>query len=168
MLSAVMFALLLQMRFQSPGCTVGEGWRFAVRGGDVDRSPRWPDAADAPPLAPRAAIRAARSLLGRLSCKQPEEWEVAAVAFRPVAGHPNVWVYAVTLVEPLQVPKGSAAGSTLRRAVDIPVLLDGTALPLRLARGLRGDDRLDDRLSGAGTVFRSCRATVGRCLGRAA
>jgi hypothetical protein len=128
MLSAVVFALLLQMRFQSPSCTAGEGWEFVVRARDVERSPRWLETQDAPPLAPRAAIRAARSILGRMSCKGLEEWELATVALRPVAGEPHVWVYLVTLIEPLRVPKGSIAGSMLRRAVDIPVLLDGTAL----------------------------------------
>jgi hypothetical protein len=47
MLSAVMFALLLQVRFQSPSCTAGEEWEFVVRGRDVDRSPRWPETQDA-------------------------------------------------------------------------------------------------------------------------
>ena len=128
MFSAVMFALLLQMRFHSPSCSAGEGWAFVVRGPDVDKSPRWAETRDAPPLAPRAAIRAARSLLGRMSCKEAEKWELAAVALRPVAGEPDVWVYMVTFVEPFRVPKGSMVGSMLRSAVDIPVLLDGTAL----------------------------------------
>lgn len=56
MLSAVMFALLLQMRFQSPSCIAGEGWEFLVRGTDVDKSPRWSETSDAPPLTPRAAV----------------------------------------------------------------------------------------------------------------
>ena len=128
MLSAVMVALLLQMRFQSPSCTAGEGWEFLVRGTDVDKSPRWSETSDAPPLAPRVAIRAARSVLGRMGCNEAEDWELAAVALRPVADEPNVWVYVVTLIEPLRTPKGAVLGSTLRRAVDIPVLLDGTAL----------------------------------------
>ena len=127
MLSTIMFVVLLQMRFQSPGCTAGEGWEFLVRGTDVDTSPRWPETTDAPPLAPRAAIRAARSRLDRMSCKEPEHWEVEAVSLRPIAGQPNAWVYVVTFVEPLGAPK-PPAGSSLRRTVDVPVLLDGTAL----------------------------------------
>ena len=126
--SAVLFALLLQMRFHSPSCTPSEGWEFVVRSRDVDKSPRWPDSHDAPPLAPRAAVRAARSILGKMPCKEAEGWELAAVALRPVAGEPNVWVYMVTFVEPFRVSKGSVAGSMPRRVVDIPVLLDGTAL----------------------------------------
>lgn len=128
MLSAFMFTLLLQMRFQTPSCIAGEGWAFVVRGRDVDKSPRWQETRDAPPLAPRAAIRAARATLGRMSCKESEEWELVAVALRPVAGEPDVWVYLVTLMEPLRMPKASALGSIARRTVDIPVLLDGTAL----------------------------------------
>lgn len=128
MISAVLFALLLQMRFQSPSCTASEGWEFVVRSRDVDKTPRWPESHDAPPLAPRAAVRGARIILGQMSCKEAEAWELAAVALRPVAGEPNVWVYMVTFVEPVRVSKGSKVGSMLRRIVDIPVLLDGTAL----------------------------------------
>lgn len=128
MIGAVLFALLLQMRFQSPSCAASEGWEFAAHSRNIDKAPRWPESQDAPPLAPRAAVRAARSMLGKMSCKEAESWEPAAVALRPVAGEPNVWVYIVTLVEPFRVPKGSMAGSTIRRMVDIPVLLDGTAL----------------------------------------
>ena len=128
MLNAVLFALLLQMRFQSPGCTASEGWEFVVRSRDVATSPRWSESHDAPPLAPRAAVRAAGSILGKMSCKEAEGWELAAVALRPVAGERNVWVYMVTFVEPFRVPKGSMAGTMPRRTVDIPVLLDGTAL----------------------------------------
>lgn len=67
-------------------------------------------------------------MLGRMGCREAEDWELAAVALRPVAGEPNVWIYMVTFVEPLRAPEGAASGSMLRRAVDIPVLLDGTAL----------------------------------------
>jgi hypothetical protein len=134
MLSAVTFALLLQMRFQSPSCIAGEGWEFLVRGADVDKSPRWSQTSDAPPLAPRTAIRAARSMLGRKGCREAGDWELGAVALRPVAGEPNVWMYMVTFVEPLRTPKGAVLGSTLRRAVDIPVLLDGTALTPSIVR----------------------------------
>ena len=128
MLATVLLTLLLQMRFQSPGCVAGEGWEFVVRGRDMDKSPRWPEANDAPPLPARAAIRAARSLLSRLSCKDADKWELAAVALRPVAGEQDRWVYVVTFVEPLVLPNGSVVGSMLRRPVDVPVLLDGTAL----------------------------------------
>ena len=63
-----------------------------------------------------------------MSCNEAEAWELAAVALRPVAGERDVWVYMVTFLEPLRMPKGGVLGSTMRRSVDIPVLLDGTAL----------------------------------------
>lgn len=128
MLSGLVLAMLLQMRIESVGCGADERWAFVVRGRDVDMSPRWSEASEAPPLAPRAAIRAARSMLGRMSCPGADAWEPAAVALRPIAGTPNAWMYVVTLVEPLRAPGGPAAGSSFRRAVEIPVLLDGTAL----------------------------------------
>jgi hypothetical protein len=102
MIGAVLFALLLQTRIQSPSCTAGEGWQFVVRSRDVDKSPRWIESLDAPPLPPRAAVRAARSMLGKMSCKDAERWELAAVALRPFAGAPNVWIYMVTLAEPVR------------------------------------------------------------------
>ena len=92
MLSAVLFTLLMQMRFHSSSCIPGEGWEFVVRGPDVDKSPRWHETSDAPPLAARAAIRAARSTLGRMSCTEAEGWELAAVALRPVAAEPDLWI----------------------------------------------------------------------------
>ena len=128
MLTAVLLTVLLQTRLQSPSCIAGEGWEFVLRGRDVDKSPRWSEANDAPPLPARAAIRAARSLLERMSCNDVDKWDLSAVALRPVAGERDVWVYVVTFVEPLAPLKGSALGSTLRRSVDVPVLLDGTAL----------------------------------------
>lgn len=128
MLLAVLLAGLLQTRFQSQSCIAGEGWEFVVRGSEVAKSPRWSDTRDAPPLPPRAAIRAARALLERMSCKDAGDWELSAVALRPVAGEREVWVYVVTFMEPLGRLRGSAVGSVLRRTVDIPVLLDGGAL----------------------------------------
>lgn len=127
MLTAVIAGLLLQMRFVSPGCAPGDGWEFVVRSRDTAQGPRWTAEADAPPLAPRAAIRAARSLLDRMSCRDAAGWEVASVALRPLGGGPDAWVYVVTLVEPVPAAK-EPAGSTLRRTVEVPVLLDGTAL----------------------------------------
>ena len=127
MLDAFMLTLFLQMQFQSPGCSMGDGWAFVLRGGDVDRSPRWLDTSDAPPLAPRAAVRSARSLLGRMSCSDADGWEVAAVAMRPVGGAGDVWISIVTFQEPLRPPKGSV-GAMLPRVLEIPVLMDGTVL----------------------------------------
>lgn len=101
MLVAVLLVLILQTRLQSPSCTAGEGWELVVRGAGVDKSSRWPDADDAPPLPPRTAVRAARAFLEHMSCKDAGEWELASVALRPVAGERDVWVYVVTFVEPL-------------------------------------------------------------------
>jgi hypothetical protein len=127
MLSAFMMALLVQTHFQSPSCTVGEGWQFVIRPGEADRSPRWQQSNDVPPLTPGAAVRAGRSLLHRMSCQNAETWELAEVALRPVVGERDVWVYVVKFQEPLRVAKGSI-GSVFPRVVEIPILLDGTAL----------------------------------------
>ena len=70
-----------------------------------------------------------------MSCKDADKWELAAVSLRPVAGEPDVWVYEVTFVEPLAPLKGPSLGSTLRRPVDVPVLLDGTALTPAVGAG---------------------------------
>ena len=67
MLDAFLLMLLLQARFQSPSCAAGEGWIFILRGADLDKTPRWHNSTDAPPLAPRTAIGAARSLLRQMS-----------------------------------------------------------------------------------------------------
>ncbi len=128
MLTAVTLALVLQMRFQSPGCTAGEGWEFVVRGQDLDKSPRWLESSEAPPLPARAAIRAGRSVLRRMSCKEAEQWELGTVALRPILGEQDLWVYLITFVEPFDPPKRRVLGSVSRRVIEIPVLLDGTAL----------------------------------------
>jgi hypothetical protein len=127
MVDAFTVALLLQMWFQSPSCTPGEGWEFVVGGRYLERSPRWPAGTDSPPLAPRAAVRSARSLLHLMSCKDAETWEVVEVALRRLGGEGDVWVYLVRFQEPLRVAKGSV-GVTAARVLDVPVLLDGTAL----------------------------------------
>ncbi len=100
MLSTLMLMLLLQMRFQTPGCKTGEGWEFVVRGQDVDKNPRWLESSEAPPLSARAAIRAGRAVLRQMSCNEPEQWGLENVALRPVLGEQDVWVYIVTFVEP--------------------------------------------------------------------
>jgi hypothetical protein len=62
-----------------------------------------------------------------MSCKDAGAWEVVEVGLRPIRSERDVWIYVVKLQEPLPTLKGSA-GSMFPRVVDIPVLLDGTAL----------------------------------------
>src|SRR5688572_18613302 len=124
MIDALMLTLLLQVRLQSPSCIAGEGWSFMVQTPQQGKPVPWEETTDAPPLAPRAAIRSARSLLNRMACKDTDAWEVDQVALRPVPGERQIWFYVVRLVSPLR-PK-AAVGSVLRRSIEIPVLMDGT------------------------------------------
>lgn len=87
MLVGVLLTALLQVRFQSPSCVASKGWNFAVRGRDVDKSPRWPETNDAPPLAARVAIRAARSVSSpaRLAPTHANPYRLAGAVIRPAA-----------------------------------------------------------------------------------
>ena len=128
MFDVLVLTLLLQVRYQSPSCTVGEGWSFVVQQSSLDNSSLWQEQEDAPRLAPRAAIRSARALLARLSCKDANDWEVSQVGFRRVSPVLKSWLYVVSLQEPIRVPKGSVVGAVSPRFIEIPVLLDGTAV----------------------------------------
>lgn len=128
MFDALLLTLLLQVRYQSPSCMVGEGWSFVVQQTALDKGPPWQERDDAPPLAPRAAIRSARALLVRLSCKDADDWEVSQVALRRVRADLKAWMYVVTVQEPIRIPTSSPVGAVHPRIIEIPVLLDGTAL----------------------------------------
>jgi hypothetical protein len=123
MLTTLMMTLLLQAFFRSPSGTAGEGWQFVMA--EVNKSPRWRPTSDAPPLTSRAAVRASRSLLHRMSCKDAETWELAEVALRPVGSERDVWVYVVKFQE--QYASRQAPSGRFPRVVEIPVMLDGTA-----------------------------------------
>lgn len=127
MLLPLLFTLLMQApRFESVSCDPDRRWQFGVGAADLDKGPRWRDTDEAPPLPPRAALRAARGFLGRMKCRQPEAWEVERVSLEPLRGEPDTWVYLVELAEPLRLPANSLVGSVPRRVVRVLVLLDGT------------------------------------------
>jgi hypothetical protein len=124
-----MLVLVMQApRFESPSCVDGQVWAFVIRERDVSSGPRWTEADEAPPLTPRAALRSARAFLGRMTCRQPDAWEVHQISLQPIAGERDMWVYVVEFVQPLHVPKDTLIGSSLRRGVSVVVLLDGTVV----------------------------------------
>jgi hypothetical protein len=135
MLLAVMLILWLQAPPDGGGVFYsyvdGMRWAFAVCAVDVDRSPRWDDSEDAPPLPPRAAVRSARELL-RKYVERADDWELAKVSVQPIAGRSDVWVYLVDFNKPLPPlpdhPGEGVAGSILRSAVSVVVMMDGTAI----------------------------------------
>lgn len=113
--------------FTSPACTPGQQWVFVLSGRDVDKSPRWAATADAPPLAPRAAVRSARAFLERMKCGRPGEWELHQVSLRPIPGERNAWVYSVEFLR-LRVPNDAVIGSAFPDVVSVVVSLDGTVI----------------------------------------
>ena len=128
MLLSLMFLLLAQgPRFESPSCSEGLGWEFVLHGRDLDTRPRWRNSDDAPPLAPRAAVRSARALLARMKCEQPDAWELNRVSLQPIASEPDAWVYIVEF-QRLRVPKGAVIGSAFPSQLSVVVLLDGSAV----------------------------------------
>src|SRR5438105_4791456 len=108
-LSLLLLLVTQGPRFASPSCTPGQGWEYVLSGRDFDRSPRWRTTDDAPPLAPRAAVRSARAFIGGMKCGQPDEWELHRVSLQPIAGEPDVWVYIVEFLR-LRVPKDTVIG----------------------------------------------------------
>jgi hypothetical protein len=127
LLSMLLFLAAQGPSFTSPSCTPGQQWEFTLRGRDVDKSPRWTAADDAPPLAPRAAVRSARAFLGRMKCEQPDEWELHQVSLRPILAERDVWVYIVEFLH-FRVPKDAVIGSASPSEARVVVLLDGTAI----------------------------------------
>ena len=125
MLSLILLLATQGPRFASSSCAAGQAWEYVLRGHDFDRSPRWRTTDDAPPLAPRVAVRSARAFLGRMKCEQPDEWELHRVSLQPIAGEPDVWVYIVEFLR-LRVPKDAVIGSGSPSQVSVVVLLDGT------------------------------------------
>jgi hypothetical protein len=127
-LLSLTFVLLLQTRFQSPGCTAGQPWEFRPTEAQLNSSPRWKQGDDNPPLSPRAAERAARSLLQQLKCESAADWELHQIALQPVSGMQNVWIYLVEFSQALGIRKNTAVGSSLPRVVDVVVLFNGKAV----------------------------------------
>jgi hypothetical protein len=84
----------------------GQRCRFTILESDIENVPRWLETDDRPPLAPRAAIRAARDLMSMLF-RNGSVWPLQGVRLRPLGG--DRWVYEVEFDRPL--PPQSTAGS---------------------------------------------------------
>jgi hypothetical protein len=132
MLIAVLMALALQNpaepnRALFSSHVDGARWEFVVRDADLDACPVWQESADHPPLAPRAAARAAQALLRPL-VEQADTWEQDEISLRPILGHPGAWVYLVRFLTPLPPAKPGTVGSSLRGQLSVVVLMDGRAV----------------------------------------
>lgn len=108
----------------------GKQWEFVIQAADVDRSPRWEDWQDEPPLSPRAAVRSARAVLQKL-VKNADDWELTRVAIQPLRGG-EAWIYVVDFTEPLPPlldPTGmGVVGSWITSPVSMVVMMNGRAI----------------------------------------
>lgn len=102
-------------------------WESVVRAADLERSPRWPAAADSPPLAPRAAVRSARAVLEKIFTRG-EEWDLSRVSLQEVRGVPSSWIYLVDFVERPPSPRPGTIGSFIGEQMTVVVLMNGTAI----------------------------------------
>lgn len=132
MLIAVLMLLALQNAPEPPRASfssyvAGARWDFEVRGADLENSPAWQESDDSPPLAPRAAARAARELLRKL-VERADDWEQDGISLREVKWRPGAWVYLVRFLTPLPPTKPATVGSILRGELSMVVLMDGTAV----------------------------------------
>ena len=70
---------------------------FVVNRSDLLSAPRWATADDAPPLAPRAAVRAALELLPKvLPAEDLNHWSVRLITLQLLV-QSDTWVYIVEL-----------------------------------------------------------------------
>jgi hypothetical protein len=100
-------------------------WESVIRAADLEKSPRWVASADSPPLAPRAAVRAARHVLDAIFTAG-EGWDFSRMSLQQMMGIPDRWVYLVDFGERPPPPKG--IGSFIGDTMTIVVLMDGTAI----------------------------------------
>lgn len=126
----MLLAILLITTLQSSGHDVisqwssyvlGERWDFTVHRGDAEKSPRWSEFLDDPPLPPRQAIQSAQSLLKRL-VENADAWPLRAVRLEPMSTS-NSWAYIVDFGEPPPRPDGG-----LTSKLGIVVLMNGVAI----------------------------------------
>ena len=125
-----MLPLILTLMFQGGMFTSyaeGQRWDFAVRGQDVENALRWRETDDAPPLAPRAAVRSSRVMLSKL-VKEGPDWELGRVSLQQIAGTTDVWVYLVEFTSPVHLRAGAVVGSGLREQLTVVVMMNGTAV----------------------------------------
>ena len=99
----------------------GQRYEFIVSRTALSASPRWGSDEAFPPLAPRAAVPAARQQLEAL-VTDPERWRLNKISLVPL-GEEGTWVYVVELEEPPPRPDGGIHGS-----LEFVVLMDGSAV----------------------------------------
>ena len=104
----------------------GERWTVNVSECDLKELPRWSEADEAPPLSPRKAIQAARTLL-RTLVADADSWRLDAVRLKPLG---QEWIYVVEFYEPSPVPARPIVGPV--PPLNIVVLMNGVApIPMR-------------------------------------
>jgi hypothetical protein len=101
--------------------TEGTRWDFVVSRDDIERSPRWADSDDSPPLAPRPAMRSARLMLAGL-VPNADQWRTGSVNLQQVL-FADTWIYIVEFRQPSKSPAGGVV--TPMRVV---VLMNGRAI----------------------------------------
>ena len=104
-LSAIVLLSLLQVRDPMNAGRAGafasyldgQKLEFVVNRTDLLSAPRWATADDAPPLAPRAAVRAALELLPKvLPAEDLNHWSVRLISLQSLV-QSDTWVYIVEL-----------------------------------------------------------------------
>ena len=96
----------------------GQQFDFAISHETLSSDPFWLDKNDAPPLPPRAAVRAATQLLPKL-VKNADTWSLESVSLKPLL---NTWIYLVTFRPP--APTGISEIIQMRMVV----LMSGEAV----------------------------------------
>jgi hypothetical protein len=106
----------------------GKDYRSNLTGKMLDGTPRWPASKDAPPLAPRPAVRAALAELSRV-VGEVKGWKLESIRLsRPADFAPfeDGWVYEVQF-------NGPPVPGPRKNVVTVAVLLNGRAVPLELS-----------------------------------
>jgi hypothetical protein len=137
------FALCLLLQNPTPDSHVWERysvvgkqhWTAAVTQADIDEAPKWELAvSDAPPLSPGEAIRAARTLMQKLTLESATgKWHVGSdgVSLHPAS---HGWIYIVNFEDspqgceppPGSIGCGASWGSS--GGMNIIVLMSGRAI----------------------------------------
>ena len=99
-------------------------YTFAVLEKVIKRSPRWPPDSENPPLAPRAAVRAAERIASRFVVADPPfQRRIATISLLPL--EEDRWYWSVGFE---WRPTGVVGGTGIPNHLDVPVLMDGTAV----------------------------------------
>ncbi len=94
-------------------------YEYLIKKSALEKSPKWNEDEQNPPLSPRSAVNIAENTL-KIYIPETSQWKLNQLTLRKVS---DSWVYVVSFIGPH--PKGQYDG--IVSTFEIPVVFDGTS-----------------------------------------